>query len=191
MMPMKQIKAEFEAKQCNCGAVATEHCNVHGDDYVEPAPTSEEPLREGATRIFVDDVELTCPHCGAAREYHKASPPPTASFITRAAELRDKWRNNGESPRLINRGDSVELRASEAQMKEIHQNWNRIATKVSGDDSLWHTVEAIADIMFREVPARQQYGQPNAAGCSMLTCADELDALLAEQGAEKLAGEQK
>ena len=96
-----------------------------------------------------------------------------------------KWRKNGNATRNISRSEDVELRASNAQMREIHANWNRIAFTFKDDSSLWPTVEAIAEILFREFPSRSQYGQPNPAGCSMLTCADELEAALAKQSGRK------
>ena len=49
-------------------------------------------------------------------------------------------------------GTRVVLYASDAQMREIHTNWNLIASKCTNDDKLWPCVSAIADILFRQIP---------------------------------------
>jgi hypothetical protein len=103
-----------------------------------------------------------------------AAPPAGMAGLR---ELVAKWRKNGNATRYIKFDETVTLKASIAQMKEIHNNWNRIASKCVNDASLWPCVESIADIMFREFPARRDE-QPNPAGCSMMTCADELESVL-------------
>jgi hypothetical protein len=99
-----------------------------------------------------------------------------------AGPLVETWTKNGEATRCIDRGSDVPLYASLAQMKEIQAKWNLIAQKCINDANLWPCVEAIADILFRQMPVQSKFGEITPAGASMVTCADELLAHLRERG---------